>query len=120
MDSNPFDLSREQVELAQREELAKRARQDDENETKWLMGSEQGRAYVWRLLERAGIFASSFNSDALVMALLEGRKVEGLRHLELINELCPNQYFVMVSEANARRIANDRNGDRADGDDANR
>lgn len=109
MESNPFDLAVERLAEAEREELAKRARQDDENETKWLMGSEQGRAYVWRLLERAGIFASSFNSDALVMALLEGRKVEGLRHLELINELCPNQYFVMVSEANARRNSEQSN-----------
>lgn len=66
-----------------------------------LMGSRDGRAFVWNILSRVRIFATSFNQSNAQTAFNEGERNIGLWLMADINRLCPDQYPVMVKEANA-------------------
>ncbi|QBF27163.1 hypothetical protein EXN22_16235 [Pseudomonas tructae] len=81
-----------------REELARLAERQAEDDLKWLMASAIGRRIVWRLLGRAGVFRSSFDQHAGVMSFNEGLRSQGLQLLADINRLCPHQYPVMAQE----------------------
>lgn len=74
------------------------AKTNEDEDFKWLMGSKRGRRIVWRLLDRAGVFRLSFNTNAMQMAFAEGNRNEGLRVLSQIHTLCPELYQVMVKE----------------------
>ena len=71
---------------------------------KWLMGNKQGRRFVWRLLEKAGVFRTTFRLNN-EMAFLEGMRNMGLILVADIHEICPEKYHIMVKEAddNAKR-----------------
>jgi hypothetical protein len=70
----------------------------------WLMSGRRGRRIVWRLLESAGVFATSFRADALSMAFAEGCRNEGLRLLAQVHAL--PEYATMIAERAAQQ-AND-------------
>lgn len=100
---DPIDTS-EQVKHQSRRELAARlAKKDEENDLKWLMKDRRGRRIVWRQLSKAGVFQSSFNTNAMTMAFSEGRRNEGLNLLSEIHRLCPKLYTTMVEEQNDDR-----------------
>ena len=104
---DPLDLrgqERVKEEAASRERLAQ---VNEEADFKWLMGSKRGRRIVWRLLDRAGVFRSSFNTNSMTMAFVEGARNEGLRTLSQIHALCPELYAVMMKEQVNDRIADD-------------
>lgn len=73
----------------------------------WLMGSKRGRRIVWRLLEEAGVFRTSFNTNALLMAFAEGTRNYGLRVLGLIHSHCPELYAPMLKEQRDQEPQND-------------
>lgn len=84
-----------------REEAGKRARMDletEESDIRWLMGTEQGRRIVWRLLDKAGVFRSSFDPMAMQMAFNEGNRNYGLYILDMVHEHCPELYRPMMKE----------------------
>ena len=93
-----------QAEQAERDRLA---RESEDGDVRWLMGSKRGRRIVWRLLDRAGVFRLSFNTNAMSMAFAEGNRNEGLRVLAQIHALCPELYPVMVKE----QVNDNRNPD---------
>ena len=95
-----------QTEQAERDRLAQ---ESEDGDVRWLMGSKRGRRIVWRLLDRAGVFRISFNTNAMAMAFAEGNRNEGLRMIALIHRCCPDLYPTMLREA-----ANERPGN-ADG-----
>ena len=53
-------------------------RQTERDDLVWLMGEARGRRVLTRVLERAGVNRTSFNSDSSVMAFSEGRRDMGL------------------------------------------
>jgi hypothetical protein len=67
-----------------------------------LLSTESGRRFAWRLLERSGVFLSTFNpkvpEPGMSMAFEEGKKQTGYWLLGEIQRLCPQQYFVMTQE----------------------
>lgn len=65
---------------------------------KWLMSNKRGRRFVYRLLERAGVWRLSFNTNALSMAFAEGTRNEGLRLMALVTEHCLDRYAEMLQE----------------------
>lgn len=85
-----------------------------------LMQDAGFRRFVWRLLEQAGIYHSSFRSDALQMARCEGRREQGLILLDLISSITPEEYILTQQEAAnerrerdaRRRASNTGNGDK--------
>lgn len=76
---------------------------------KWLMGSKRGRRIVWRLLERTGIFRSSFTGNSETF-FREGMRNVGLALMAQINEACPESYMNMVKEQNGPSSDDDASG----------
>jgi hypothetical protein len=105
---DPLDIrgqERAKEESQARDRLAK---VNEDEDFKWLMSSKRGRRVVWRLLDRAGVFRLSFNTNAMHMAFAEGNRNEGLRILSQIHSLCPELYPVMMKEQiNDTRHADD-------------
>lgn len=98
-DIDPSDLIELDKAQTRASEVQRLVRQVEVEDFKWLMGNKQGRRIVWRLLEKAGVFRSSFRSDALSMAFSEGMRNTGLILMTEIGELCPEKYNIMVKEA---------------------
>lgn len=66
-----------------------------------VLGTREGRAFIWDLLVRSGVFALSFSGEQpLTMAFNEGRRQYGNRLLAEINQAAPEAYLLMLKEAN--------------------
>lgn len=111
---DPLDVRGQERAKADKDQREKLARETEEADLKWLMGSKRGRRVVWRLLDRAGVFRLSFNTNAMQMAFAEGNRNEGLRTLAQIHALCPELYPVMVKEQVNERNADDGSTGRND------
>jgi hypothetical protein len=103
---DPLDLRGQEKAKAQRDLRERLDRENEEGDVKWLMGNKRGRRVVWRLLDTAGIFRSSFNTNAMAMAFAEGNRNYGLRLLSLVHSQCPELYPVMMKE-NTNERTND-------------
>lgn len=100
---DPTDIRKQERVTADAEAQKRISRDSEESDFKWLMGSKRGRRIIWRSLERAGVFRTSFNTNSMAMAFAEGNKNEGVRTIGLIHTLCPELYATMVKEANDYR-----------------
>jgi len=104
---DPLDLRGQERDKADRELQDRLDRENEEADIKWLMSSKRGRRTMWRLLDQAGVFRLSFNTNALTMAFSEGNRNNGLRLLALIHSLCPELYPTMLKEQRNDRDADD-------------
>ena len=104
---DPLDLRGQERDKADRELRDRLDRENEEADIKWLMSSKRGRRTMWRLLDQAGVFRLSFNTNALTMAFSEGNRNNGLRLLSLIHTLCPELYPTMLKEQRNDRDADD-------------
>lgn len=109
MNYDPTDIAaNEQV----RRDRSKQQRTDNylaNEDMKWLMGSKRGRRIVWRILERTGIFRSSFTGNSETF-FREGMRNVGLVLMAQINQACPESYTTMVKEQNEHRDNDDASG----------
>jgi hypothetical protein len=103
---DPIDIRAQEKAKTDREVRDRLAKENEEADLKWLMGSKRGRRVVWRLLDQSGVFRLSFNTNAMQMAFAEGNRNYGNRTLAMIHALCPELYPQMVKEN-----TNDRNAD---------
>lgn len=97
--SDPLDIRSQERTQAEAEERALLAAQIEIDDVKWLMSNKRGRRFMVRLLERAGVWRLSFNTNALTMAFNEGTRNEGLRLLAQIAAHCPDRYTEMLKES---------------------
>ncbi len=104
---DPTDIRSQERAKADIDLRNKLARDTEESDFKWLMGSKRGRRIVWRLLDRAGVFRLSFNTNSMTMAFNEGNRNEGLRIMAQIQTLCPELYPLMTKE----QLHDNRNDD---------
>jgi hypothetical protein len=95
---DPLDLNSQERSRDDQQVRSRLVRETEEADLKWLMGSKRGRRIVWRLLDRAGVFRLSFNTNAMQMAFAEGNRNEGLRTLAQIHTFCPELYPLMAKE----------------------
>lgn len=100
MQHDPLDIHAEDRSRAAKQERAQLAAQSEAEDLKWLMATKRGRRIVRRILDRAGVWQLSFNTNALTMAFSEGRRNEGLALLAIITEHCPTRYAEMLGERN--------------------
>lgn len=98
MNHDTYDLAGQEATQGEKKDKAALAAQVEADDIKWLMGSKRGRRIVRRQLERAGVWQSSFNTNALVMAHNEGRRNEGLALTAHIMQHCPDRYNEMLLE----------------------
>ena len=104
---NPLDFKGQQKSKDSKKSDERIDRQNEESDIKWLMSSKRGRRLVWRLLEQAGVFRSSFNTNAMTMSFSEGNRNYGLQILNLVHTLCPELYPTMIKEQKNVRNADD-------------
>jgi hypothetical protein len=97
-DYDPTDLRKQEADRAAKARDEQLLQEEESADIRWLMGSKRGRRIVWRLLEKSGLFSSTFDSNAMVMAFAEGRRFYGGRMLETIHTICPELYPTMVKE----------------------
>jgi hypothetical protein len=95
---DPLDLRGQERTEADKKLREKLTRENEEVDLKWLMSSKRGRRIIWRLLDQAGVFRLSFNTNAMSMAFAEGNRNFGNRALSLIHTHCPELYPQMVKE----------------------
>lgn len=99
--SDPLDIRSEQAE---QDGAVRKGQLRDEQEVedfKWLMGTKQGRRIMDRLLDRAGVYRSSFDTSALRMAMLEGQRNYGLMWLNEVMAHTPEKFVQMLEERKA-------------------
>lgn len=112
---DPTDL-RGQERAKDQSDLERRAqRQREIDDFKFVMSDKRGRRFMWRLLDRAGVFRSSFTGNSETF-FREGMRNIGLMYVGELNEHCPERYLQMVNEhkeakAHERRNADDRTRD---------
>ena len=95
---DPLDTQAMERATSDKEIRSKLNRDTEESDIKWLMSSRRGRRILWRVLDRAGVFRLSFNTNAMQMAFNEGVRNEGLRLLALIHANCHELYPTLVKE----------------------
>lgn len=82
-----------------------------------MMKRRSGRRLMWRLLQDAQVFHSTFSVDPLVMAFNEGKRAQGLMLLADIQAVDPDGYILMAKEARARQEAKEKEDDGTRSDD---
>lgn len=80
-----------------RKDAVRLAREVEANDIKWLMSSKQGRRVMWRRLERAGVFRTSFTGNSETF-FKEGMRNMGLLDIADITTHAPEGYALMLTE----------------------
>lgn len=96
---DPIDTRAQDLARVEAEELKRIVQHNEDEDFKWLMKSVRGRRIVWRLLEEAGVFRISFNTNSMQMAFNEGGRNYGNKILDQVHKLCPELYPTMLNEA---------------------
>jgi hypothetical protein len=97
---NDFDPTDIQAQARAKEDVTERAKLaavDAGNDFKWLMSNKRGRRIIWRLLEKTGVFRTSFTGDNATF-FNEGQRNIGLMLISDIHEYCPEMYLTMLKE----------------------
>ena len=108
--NDPTDTRSLDRSHAKRQEQSRLQAETEVSDIKWLMKGPRGRRHIWRQLELAGVFRSSFNTNAMTMAFQEGQRNTGLRLLGIVHEHCPDLYHIMVGENTHGKHADDGTG----------
>ena len=104
---DPLDLRGQEKAQADNSERNKLALLTEQEDFKWLMGNKRGRRIVWRLLERTGVYRSSFTGNSETF-FREGMRNVGLTLLAQVHEITPDQFAVMLKEQqDVRKHADD-------------
>jgi hypothetical protein len=94
---DPLDLAGQAKGRRDKQEREKVAALVAAEDIRWLMGSRRGRRLVWGILERTGIFRSSFTGNSETF-FREGERNVGLSLMAQIHTHCPESYATMVKE----------------------
>jgi hypothetical protein len=68
------------------------------DDLKKLLVEKWGRRIVWRILDRAGVYQSSFTGNAATTAHREGQRNLGLWFLKEIEEVDIDSYLLSIKE----------------------
>ena len=96
---------RQALKLAQRR--ARIADAQERSTTVWIMSTQQGREWMYRLLELCHIGQSPFTGDNDQTNFQCGEQNIGLRLWGSLQGACPDLYLLMMQEANERSISTD-------------
>lgn len=103
---DPTDLQAQSDAQAKAARRERALREVERSELKRLLSSKDGRTFVMRVIERAGVFRSSFPidrpEDTHLAAFNEGRRNEGLRLFTDIVDAAPELWTTMLRERAAR------------------
>jgi hypothetical protein len=66
-----------------------------------MLKDKDNRAFVWRILERCGVYQTSFTGNDATTNFNEGKRQIGLMILEELAEVDPSAFSLMQQEAKA-------------------
>lgn len=95
---DPLDIQGQESEREEARQQIRLYEKIEGEDTKRQMSNKQGRRFVYRLLESAGVWRLSFSTNAMQMAFNEGGRNQGLMLLMKLMAHCPEQYAVMLQE----------------------
>jgi hypothetical protein len=84
------------------EKAAKQQQVADDAVLASLMSTVQGRAWIWRRLERCKVFVNAFDLNDRIEAFTLGEANVGRELLADIIRVCPDDYIQAMREANER------------------
>ena len=96
--NDPTDLQAQSDSEATEAVAAKRARQQQVDDLKWLMAHSQGRRIVARIFEKTGIRRTPFNTSGSVMSFNAGAQNVGLWLEAEVLETSFDGYTKMLTE----------------------
>jgi len=80
-------------------EIKSKLNQDQvDADLRFLLSTDQGRRYIWRVLEVCGIYKSSFTGSSETF-FLEGQRNVGLKLLSDIMRVDPDSYIKMYKQS---------------------
>lgn len=100
------DFFRMQEEAEKRRKAEKDRRRQLDLDAQSVMSSKSGRRFVMRILELCRLDDSVTNGDAMVMAILSGRRDAGIEVRDWIESACPDLFDLMKKECRDGRTAN--------------
>lgn len=71
-------------------------RKQELQDIKDLLKTKAGHRFIWRILERAGIFRANPTQEHAAMAEREGQRKLGLMIFADVIEACPEKYLAMI------------------------
>jgi hypothetical protein len=108
---DPTDIVGQERVLAEAQNRAKQQAQLEAADFKWIVSNKRGRRFIWRFLEKAGVFRSSFTGNSETF-FREGSRNMGLQVLAMVHEHAPEAYTLMLSEQKEHeRSSNERTSD---------
>ena len=107
---DPLDLlGQEEAHKLSAEQRENRAKVDAQD-FKWVVSNKRGRRFVMALLERSGVFRSSFTGNSQTF-FNEGQRNIGLSVLAMIHMHSPETYALMLSEQRDHERNNERSSE---------
>ena len=103
-------------EIRKAQKAARLAEKQRGDMVRQICATEPGRRYFWDLLSECNIFNAIYPSHPELGAILGERNV-GLRLLAQIMAHCPEQFILMIREANERSNAERASAERLSGSD---
>lgn len=95
---DPTDIARQQRSAREAASLRRQTRQQELKNLRAVLALPEGRALVRALLERTGVFRSSWAVDALDMAFREGARNVGLQLIADLNEADAQAFSSLLTE----------------------
>lgn len=99
---DPLDLDSQDKASDARVRKSRTEAVSEAEDIKWLMSGKRGRRVMWRLLDRAGVFRTSFTGNSETF-FREGQRNIGLAYLSQVHEVAPETYQSMVEENRAKQ-----------------
>lgn len=96
-----LNASKEERAAAERKDSLERAkveRLQRADDMRAVMGSVEGRRFVWRLLNEAGLFSSSYTGEAISGAFSEGKRAFAVGLMADLQLESRDAYVRMVAE----------------------
>lgn len=94
---DPFDLDAQMRATVDENSKAREIRRREVEDFKWLMAHPAGRRIVWRLLERAGVYRTTFTGNSETF-FKEGMRAMGLFIIGEVHSVTPEAYVTMLKE----------------------
>lgn len=101
LDPNLTAAERKAAALREHEERARVERLQRADDLRAVMGTPEGRRFVWRLLNEAGLFSSSYTGEAISGAFTEGKRAFAVGLMKQLQAESRDAYVLMVGEATA-------------------
>lgn len=99
MREDPTDIASQRRSALEGAAARRAARQQELKHLRQVLASAEGRAFVRALLDRTGVFRSSYAAgDALAMAFHEGARNVGLQIVADLNEADPHAFAHLLME----------------------